>query len=217
MYSFLQKILTNYYVSKARFLCTAFSVAGKKHNYFCHRYNATWKNERAVEVPYVWAAVQKAHAQGLSVLEIGNVLSHYFPITHEVVDKYEKAPGVINKDIVGFKPHKKYDLIVSISTLEHVGWDETPKDKLKIKKAITAIKNMLKKNGKAIVTIPLGYNPPLDILLKNKAITFDETYYLRRTSELNSWEQTSNAIVGKMTYGKPFSNANGLIIGILYT
>jgi len=51
------------------------------------------------------------------------VLSHYFAVKHDIVDKYEIAPSVVNEDLVNFKPGKKYDLIVSISTLEHVGWD----------------------------------------------------------------------------------------------
>jgi hypothetical protein len=38
-----------------------------------------------------------------------------------VLDKYEQAPGVINEDVVSFSPPQKYDLIVSVSTLEHVG------------------------------------------------------------------------------------------------
>jgi hypothetical protein len=59
-----------------------------------------------------------------NILEIGNVLSHYFPVNHDIVDKYEKADGVINQDVVHFYSPKKYDLIVSVSTLEHVGWDE---------------------------------------------------------------------------------------------
>jgi hypothetical protein len=59
---------------------------------------------------------------------VGNVLSHYFSVNHDVVDKYEKAEGVINRDIIDFHPSKEYDLIISISTLEHVGWDEDISD-----------------------------------------------------------------------------------------
>lgn len=215
MHSFLFKIATHYYVNRVRSLFSTFMVSSKKYHYFCHRYNATWRNERGVEVPIVWQEVQQAQKQNKRILEIGNVLSHYFPVTHDVVDKYEQAPGVVNEDIITFKPQKKYDLIVSISTLEHVGWDETPKDKLKTKKAMQAIKKMLTKNGEAVITIPLGYNPHLDILLKREAITFDTTHYLKKTSELNTWAETNSSIVGKIRYGKPFENANGLVIGKL--
>ena len=59
----------------------------------------------------------------------GNVLLHYFPADHEIVDKYEKGDGIVNEDIVNFRPGKKYDLIVSISTLEHISWNEEKKPK----------------------------------------------------------------------------------------
>lgn len=93
---------------------------------------------------------------------MGNVLSNYFSVNHDIVDKYEKSYGVINHDIVDFNPDKKYDLIVSILTLEHVGWDEIPKEPTKI---LSAIKNMialLEPEGKIVVTLPLGYNPEMD-------------------------------------------------------
>ncbi len=40
------------------------------------------------------------------------------------------------KDIVEFVPQDKYDLIISISTLEHVGWDEQPQKPGKLLQAI---------------------------------------------------------------------------------
>ena len=55
----------------------------------------------------------------------------YYKFEHDIVDKYEKKKGIINQDIVDYKPDKKYDLIISISTLEHVGWDETPRENYK--------------------------------------------------------------------------------------
>lgn len=91
----------------------------KQYKYFYHKYNTTWKLERTVEVPIIFEVVKKHHDK--NILEVGNVLSHYFPVNHDIIDKYEKGKGVINEDVVDFRPPKKYDLIVSISTLEHVG------------------------------------------------------------------------------------------------
>ena len=35
------------------------------------------------------------------MLEVGNVLRHYRPqLDHLVVDKYEHAPGVLNRDVL---------------------------------------------------------------------------------------------------------------------
>ncbi|MBH0190215.1 MAG: hypothetical protein HP492_00290, partial [Nitrospira sp.] len=107
-----------------------FRFGGREYDYLYHPYNRTWKNERGVEIP-IFRELLLQH-EGKRVLEVGNVLSHYFPIQHDVVDKYEVSPGVINKDIVGFLPQQTYHLIVSISTLEHVGWDEQPQEPAKL-------------------------------------------------------------------------------------
>ncbi len=84
-----------------------------------------------------------------------------------IVDKYEKAIGVINEDICNFKPSKKYDLIISISTLEHVGFDEKPRDPCKVLRAIENLKSLLAVGGKLVAILPVGYNPYLDELIKS--------------------------------------------------
>ncbi|MEK6586221.1 MAG: hypothetical protein AABZ24_07730, partial [Nitrospirota bacterium] len=111
-----------------------FQFDGREYEYLYHPYNRTWKNERGVEIPIFRELLLKY--EGKRVLEVGNVLSHYFPIRHEVIDKYEVSSGVINQDIVEFVPQDKYDLIISISTLEHVGWDEQPQKPGKLLQAI---------------------------------------------------------------------------------
>ena len=68
----------------------SFSYAGRTHPLFHHPYHYTWLNERAVEVPVFRALV--AGQAPAHVLEVGNVLSHYGPVGHEVVDRYERAP-----------------------------------------------------------------------------------------------------------------------------
>lgn len=198
-----------YCISKKR----TFIFQGKVHRYFYDEYSRTWRNERAVEVPIIWDICEKN--KGKRILEVGNVLSHYFPINHDVVDKYEMAEGVINEDIVNFQPSKKYDLIVSISTLEHVGWDENPREPGKILKAIEHLKNLLSSGGKMIVTLPLGYNSELDRFLKEGRLRFDKQYYLKRISKNNIWIETSCDDVRDVKYGEPFPNANGLVIGII--
>ena len=111
-----------------------FVFNGHTYPYLYHFCNKTWKNERGVEIP-IFRDILLRH-QAARILEVGNVLSHYFPVHHEVVDKYEVAPIVINQDIVEFAPTERYDLILSISTLEHVGWDEVPREPAKLLQAI---------------------------------------------------------------------------------
>lgn len=183
------------------------------YNYFYHKYNNTYRNERAVEIPIIWRMLKTYHKQ--KVLEVGNVLSHYFPVNHDILDKYEKADGVINQDIINFWPNKKYNLIVSISTLEHVGWDENPREPTKILKAIENLKNLLASKGKIIVTLPLGYNPEMDNLLSGKKIQFTKMYCLKRFSKDNKWIETNWNDVNNIKYNYPYNSANSLVIGII--
>ena len=103
-----------------------FKFQGQFYTYFDHPYNTTLDNERSIEIPIISKFLSENKDD--NILEIGNVLSHYFNFEHDVVDKYEKSEGVTNEDVVDFKSSKNYSLIISISTLEHVGWDEDPKD-----------------------------------------------------------------------------------------
>jgi len=56
--------------------------------------------------------------------------------------------------------------IVSISTIEHVGWDETPRDPKKIPLALENLATKcLAPGGEIVVTLPIGYNTYLDKLM----------------------------------------------------
>jgi hypothetical protein len=190
-----------------------FNFNGEEYNYFYHKYNGAWANERAVEVPIIWKIIKQNY--GKKILEIGNVLSHYFPVSYDILDKYEKTNGVINEDVVYFETSKKYDLIVSISTLEHVGWDEQQKEPKKILFAIDNIKKLLTDKGQAVVTLPIGYNHDMDGLLKSKELKFTKEYYLKRISKDNIWIEAKWEEIKDLKYGTPFPAANGLIIGFI--
>ena len=57
--------------------------------------------------------------------------------------------------------------IMSISTMEHVGWDESPRDPNKIPLALENLRlKCLAPGGEIVVTVPIGYNAYLDKLLK---------------------------------------------------
>lgn len=191
-----------------------FKFQGERYNYFYHKYSITWNNERCVEIPIIWKIVK--HYKGKNVLEIGNVLSHYFQINHDIVDKYEIYNGVINQDVVDFKPNKKYDLIISISTLEHVGWDENPRKPLKVLKAIENLKSLLNLNGKLIITLPIGHNLVLDKLITRNKLKFSKCFYLRRKSKNNRWKEINLDKVLNVKYGT-FTrySATGLVFGVI--
>jgi cyclopropane fatty-acyl-phospholipid synthase-like methyltransferase len=168
-------------------------------------------------------------------LEVGNVLSHYYPVHHDIVDKYEKAPGVTNVDIRNFDTPKDYDLIVSISTIEHVGYDEaefekapgddeaplkaqeskdskSPEEPVSI--AIENLKSHLSQAGKIVITVPLGYNPALDRLLKEKKI-FTDIRYLKRISKNNIWREANGTEIQNVRHDwqfGQFGRANALAV-----
>ncbi len=184
----------------------------QKYSYFIHPYNYTWRNERAIEIPIIKKILEEN--SGLEILEIGNVMSHYIDINHDVLDKYEKSPGVINRDIVNFKSRKKYDLIISVSTFEHVGWDEDIKDFKKILRSIYNLKKMLKKNGRIIFTHPLGYNFYMDEYIKNGKLKLSKADLMQRISEDNKWKQLPWK-KQLLRYHYPFAYANGVLIGVI--
>ena len=192
-----------------------FKFQGQQYEYFIHRYNRTFKNERAVEIPIIWSAVD--HCDPQRVLEVGNVLSHYFPVTHDIIDKYEQGNGVINEDATEFRPGKQYELVIAISTLEHIGWDEEPRDPAKFMRALDNLRTLLAPNGKLIISIPLGYNPPLDEQLGQHLALFSSFGCLTRISRDNQWREAPwNAAVGTSYSFKTFiPTANALFIGTI--
>jgi hypothetical protein len=143
----------------------SFVLDGVEHPCLVHLYNRTWTNERAVEIPVGRAFLARNPGPAL---EVGNVLVHYGMSGHTVIDKYEDRPGVLNVDVVDYHPGERFGAIVCISTLEHVGWDEAPRDPTKTLRAIGHLRNLLLPAGRMLVTCPLSYNPHLDELVTDR-------------------------------------------------
>lgn len=202
-----------------------FIFQNKKIKYFYHPYNTTWENERSIEIPIIMSVIKKN--KGKHLLEFGNVLSHYFSVKHDIIDKGEEDFGiidfkhsnhhVIDKDIIQYNTKNKYDLIVSISTLEHVGqeeWDSNESSSNKIIEAIENLKKLVKLNGKIVITIPVGYNKYLDEYIQKGTIKFDKLVAFKQAF-FRVWEETIYDEIKTCRYGYPFHAANGLLIGII--
>ena len=183
-----------------------FQFNSREYEYLYHPYNRTWKNERGVEIPiFREILLQHKHKR---ILEVGNVLAHYFPITHDVVDKYEVSSGVINQDIVEFVPPQPYDVIVSISTLEHVGWDEQPQKPAKLLEAIHYLQSTcLAPGGKLIASLPVGYNHYFDSLLDRGKSPFTSQHFLKRISQQNYWVESDWEHCRNVPYGRFVAHA----------
>ena len=197
-----------------------FSFLGTDFKYYVHPYHRTWTAERAVEIPIV-LHILSGVPEGAEVLEIGNVLSHYPEgrrlmkrFHYTVVDKYEKAPGVLNQDVVDFTSPRPVDFVVTVSTLEHIGEDEGT-SATKWRAAFTRLVGLLAKGGKMLVTMPIGYNHDVDQCIRDGKLPFDEVYYLRRLSPDNRWREASLDEVRWVRYNFPHPGANAFIVGLL--
>ncbi len=190
-----------------------FEFRCSRYRYFAHVYNQTWKNERAVEIPIALEVLRKT--SGGKVLEVGNVLSHYARTSHEVIDKYEKGRGIRNEDVRDFNPGCRYDLIISVSTLEHVGWDENPRQPEKAVRAIQHLSTQLVPGGQFFMTVPVGHNLALDAYLREAGGIFNELHFMKRVSVENDWIETGPDEAWRCAYGRPFPFANGLVFATL--
>lgn len=202
-YYYLRKYKTNN-LSK-----NIFSFNKKKFKYLSHPYNTTWKHERAIEIPLAKHYLDKFKAS--ETLEVGNVLQNYFPTKHIVVDNYEIAPRVINKDIVDYYPKRNFKLIISVSTLEHVGVDGI-KEEGKAIRAIEHLANLLAPGGMLVFTIPLGYNKLLDQAILSGKLKLNKASYFRKVSPHNQWIQVGKSERKNALYGFPFRWGNVIVL-----
>jgi SAM-dependent methyltransferase len=190
-----------------------FTFGGEGHRYRFHRYKLTWLTERAVEVPIVQAIVDR-HA-GERILEVGNVLSHYRPQSHVVVDKYERAPGVLNRDVLELDDLGPFDLVVAISTIEHVGWDEEPRDPGKALEAVRRLEALLAPGGRLVLTVPVGYHPGLDAALRAGAVSLSRAGALRRDRIGPHWREVAPEDAWGTPYDFLLYSARAVVFGVI--
>ncbi len=209
--SFIGILQTLYYKHLSGYERT-FTFDWQTYNYFFHHYNTTWANPRCVEIPIIARIVQENKDK--RILEVGNVFQHYVKCNHDVLDLNEVYPNVINQDITEFEPKEKYDLVVSISTFEHIGcWEDELKQPEKILKAIENVKNnVLAPKGKFVLTLPLGENLDMERYIENGDIKFDELYcMLRISSHHNIWKE----LPIRSTMGGWVSRNQAVLIGVI--
>jgi hypothetical protein len=171
-----------------------------------------WRSERAIELGLGLAALE-AHSSE-NVLEVGNVMPLAGRAGHTVVDKYERAPGVINEDILDFSPGRHYALALSLSTVEHIGWDEVPQEPEKAWAAVNTISDLVERQGSLLITIPIGCHTQLEANFVGDATPFDNVLLLVKRSRLARWEKRPLGERRNVRYGAPYANGNGILIGL---
>ncbi|MEG5083159.1 hypothetical protein QUB53_21320, partial [Microcoleus sp. AT8-B4] len=220
-----------------------------KQEFYYNRIRFNNPTERAVEIPIAFnflAALNKP----ASILEVGNVLSHYenhlserLGITsRRIVDKFEVEVGVDNEDLMNLPSDKKYDAIVSLSTVEHIGQKGDPSGGYGEKeenrdlecplKAIAKIYDLLAPDGKALITVPFGklidgewyiqFSKEYLYLLGKKygipkeAVSVNCLKLIDRETNGSSfnvlWEELDPLELSYVEYGSPFSQANAIAV-----
>lgn len=162
---------------------STFTYFGRPFDLFDDEYNTTRLNERAVEIPIARHFLAGCDGEGL---EVGNVLSHYGPVDHRIVDRHEIAAGVDNADI--FEISGTYDWAVSISTLEHVRHDEPVRNPHGAHAALIYLTGLVAPGGRLLVTVPLGCNEHLDDKIFADHLGVSRSSTLIRDGD--SWRQT---------------------------
>ncbi len=191
-----------------------FEFQGRAYHYLFHMHCTTWRNERATIIPIALEIVKKYEEKNKRILEVGNVLSYLYPVSHDILDKYEIIDGVINDDVVDFKPSKPYDLIISIVTLQCIGWNKYPREARKILRAIENLKKMLATSGQIVIVHGLGENREMDELLRKGELKLNKQFYLRKISRYN-WKEAVWDDVKDLDYDYSTPSANGVVIGII--
>jgi len=131
-----------------------FQLGGRRFRYaFDHKGVI---GERAIEIPLARFAIR----QLTRPLEVGCVLSHYGLPGHQVIDLYERCGNCMNVDAAQYDfSNPEIGGIVSISTLEHIGWDGP--EGVAPSKSPTVLERIVTSGHPYFVSFPLGYNPHL--------------------------------------------------------
>lgn len=170
-----------------------------------------WRTERGLEIGLGKHFASKHRAA--DILEVGNVLPLSGASGHTVVDKYEAGDGVINEDILDYAPGRTFELVLSISTVEHIGWDEMPQELDKSAKALIAMRALVAPGGALLVTIPVGVRRQLESEFIDSP-AFDKVRLFAKTARTAQWAEVES--LDRRTdfaYGKPYACGNAILVG----
>jgi hypothetical protein len=169
-----------------------------------------------VEVPVALSLLCHARKHDGAVLEVGAVLPHYRPgwpsDGHVCVDLFEPYAGVINADVLTWEPpgapRAQFDLIVCISTLDHLREED------EFRAALERLRAWRKPEGLLFVTLPYGQpawvggGPWLDRLIERGSLDADIIWRMDKTDVVaHGWEQI-RGVAPRRAYNWPTAYAN---------
>jgi hypothetical protein len=133
---------------------------------------------------------------------------------HTIIDKYEAGPGVLNVDVIDYDPGQRFGFILSLSTLEHVGWDEQPREPDKAEAALARLGELVEPGGALLVTIPVGVHRRLERAFTAPGAPFESVTLFVKTSRRAIWKRREPADLFRYEYGAPYALANAVLVGV---
>lgn len=176
-------------------------------------------NERTVEVALALDFVKRYATQESRALEIGHVLRgpNKFAMevadsfgSYDTLDKFERSPGVLNEDLRTFD-RKPYDIVISVSTLEHIGVDEK-EDPSEAIIGFAKAWDLMTGIGGFFFTIPTGFNLALERHLVYGGAQM-ALGAMKRVSQDNEWAEIRPEEAITLPYGRPYKHGNAVLIG----
>ena len=107
-----------------------------------------------------------------------------------------------------------FELILSISTFEHIGFDDdaSVSSGEKILAAVRHCQGLLTESGRLVLTVPLGYNPDLDRLIVSGTLGVARQSFLVRRG-FSRWEECDlqTALAHPYRHRFPYANSLGIL------
>ena len=133
-----------------------------------------------------------------------------------MVDKYERGAGVLNVDALEYSPPEPCDdLIVSVSTLEHVGWDETERDPPRACAVGRGAGPAISPGGRHAARHPARWATTRCSTRPSAPGGVPSLYTLRalRRTARTAWEEAEPADVWDVRYDQLLCAANAVLVG----
>ncbi len=166
------------------------------------------EGERVIEIPIALEFL-KLFDPG-DVVEIGAVLPyHIAAVSHQIIDPYDPWPLSLRRDAEEVDVTGK--VVLSISTIEHIGKQEYGDHKKDPGKAMRVFDKITAQAADYLISFPVGYHKKFDQHVRLKTAVGDLTGFMfMRFNSINDWTQISG-LRWRYRYNYPFPYGNAVV------